>query len=74
MLTFEAGVGGRHNSPDKKGSRSNDLYSFYGQAVIALAPGVYIIPEAGYFSFGEDKDNEKLGNAFYFGGKWQIDF
>jgi hypothetical protein len=74
MLTFEAGVGARHNSPDMKGSRSNDIYSFYGQAVIALAPGVYVIPEAGYFSLGEDEDNNKNGNAFYIGGKWQIDF
>ena len=41
---------------------------------IALAPGVYIIPEVGYQEFGNTPEDEDKGNKMYLGAKWQIDF
>jgi hypothetical protein len=74
MISFEAGVGARHDDPDGKGTRNSDSWNVYAQSVIALAPGVFIIPEAGYFAEGNEVDGDKKGNSFYLGGKWQIDF
>jgi hypothetical protein len=42
--------------------------------VIALAPGVYVVPEVGYFDFDNNAKGEDAGSQFYLGGKWQIDF
>jgi hypothetical protein len=72
MISFEVGGGYRNDDPDK--GRNSTSYSFYGQSVIALAPGVYIIPEAGYFAEGTETNGKRDGNLFYIGGKWQIDF
>jgi hypothetical protein len=52
-----------------------EAYNIYGQAVITLAPGVFLIPEVGYFDFGDDlQDDEDRGSQWYAGAKWQIDF
>jgi hypothetical protein len=72
MLSFEAGAGIRNDSPDE--AHSSLSYSLYGQSVIVLAPGVYLIPEIGYFANGEDMANVKQGNQYYAGAKWQINF
>jgi hypothetical protein len=72
MLSFEAGGGYRNDNPgDGKNSNS---YSIYGQAVIAMAPGVYLIPEVSYFAEGTEQDGDRKGNTTWIGGKWQIDF
>jgi hypothetical protein len=42
--------------------------------VIALAPGVYVIPEVGYYDYDNSTDGEDAGSLFYLGGKWQINF
>jgi hypothetical protein len=49
---------------------SDDVNSYYAQATVTLAPGVYIVPEIGVV------DNEELGQTktTYFGAKWQINF
>jgi hypothetical protein len=44
-----------------------------------LAPGVYIAPEVGFYDYGEisfknNLPNIDLGNLWYVGAKWQIDF
>ena len=44
------------------------------QSVIALAPGVYVIPEVGYFDWDDNVDGDDAGSMFYLGGKWQINF
>ena len=49
-------------------------WEIYGQSVILLAPGVYIIPEIGYRDFGDDVTDSDAGSAWYAGGKWQINF
>jgi hypothetical protein len=72
MISFEVGGGYREDVADK--FKDSTSYSFYGQSVIALAPGVYLIPEAGYFAEGTKKNGKREGNLFYIGGKWQIDF
>ena len=72
MLSFEAGFGYRYDDPDK----ADDVqpWAVYLQSVIALAPGVYVIPEAGYYDFDQDSSGADTGSLFYIGGKWQINF
>ncbi len=72
MISFEAGYGYRNDDPDNQ--RSSNSQAFYGQSVIALAPGVHIIPEIGYYNDGKTKSGDKEGNSYYAGAKWQIDF
>jgi len=74
MLSFEGGFGYRVDDPDVNGADKQKQYGLYAQAVIVLAPGVYIIPEVGYFDFGDDFESNDAGNRVYAGGKWQIDF
>jgi hypothetical protein len=74
MLTFEAGFGYREDDPDVSGAKTSNPWCAYGQAVIALAPGVYIIPEIGYFDGDQDFAGNDAATLFYAGGKWQINF
>jgi hypothetical protein len=77
MLTFEAGAGYRSDDPkDAPDGFDNvqNAWSLYGQAVIAMAPGVWLIPEVGYYDYGDDFTDADAGDSFYAGGKWQIDF
>ena len=75
MVRFEAGVGYDNVSSDLKGSDDSNLWAAYGNAVIALAPGVWIIPEVGYYDNDVEPSNgHSAGNLWYAGGKWQIDF
>jgi hypothetical protein len=48
----------------------DDVKSYYGQAVVTLAPGVYVIPEIGVIDFDETSQN----TTTYYGAKWQINF
>jgi hypothetical protein len=77
MLTFEAGGGYRSDNPtDAPDGFDNvqNVWAVYGQAVIVMAPGVYVIPEVGYYDYGDDYTDADAGDAFYAGAKWQIDF
>ena len=76
QLTFELGAGYNYNDPDEDGADDTNITALYGQAVISLAPGVTVIPEAGYYSYGTDfgGTGQHDGSQFYVGGKWQIDF
>jgi hypothetical protein len=73
-LTLEAGGGWRNDNPDFEGADDTNVWVTYGQAVISLAPGVWIIPEAGYYDFGDDDFGDDAGSRWYAGAKWQIDF
>ncbi len=48
----------------------DDASSYYAQAVITIAPGVYVIPEIGVVDF--DEVSQTVTN--YYGAKWQINF
>jgi hypothetical protein len=73
-LKFEAGFGYRNDDPDAPGLDNDDFWQTYVQAVVTLAPGVYIVPEAGYQDFMDDVAGNDEGYQWYAGAKWQIDF
>jgi len=75
MVTFEAGFGYVDNSYDANGYSDNSPWEVYGQAVIALAPGVWVIPEIGYRDNDETPTTGRdAGSRMYVNAKWQIDF
>ena len=83
MLSFEAGFGYRNDRTDE-GPDTDDTglvsqkdtspWALYLQSVIALAPGVYVIPEIGYYDLDNNDTGDEAGSLFYLGGKWQINF
>jgi hypothetical protein len=73
-LSFEAGFGYREDNPDANGWDKSKPWNVYAQSVIVLAPGVYIIPEVGYFDGDKTFTDTDATSTFYLGGKWQIDF
>jgi hypothetical protein len=77
MWSFEAGFGYRQDDPKDAPNGFDEktkMWNGYVQSVITLAPGVYLIPEVGYYDFGNSFTDTELGSKFYLGGKWQIDF
>jgi hypothetical protein len=76
MFSFEAGAGIRGDATDGDNglARNTTPWAAYLQSVIALAPGVYIIPEVGYYDYDNNTDGDDAGSSFYLGGKWQINF
>lgn len=75
-LSFEAGFGWREDDPDVSGWDSQNAYMAYVQSVIALAPGVYLVPEVGYYKQDDNFDGTSptKEKQYYLGAKWQIDF
>jgi len=73
-LTFEGGGGYRMADSDASGVKGDDAWNIYGQAVVAMAPGVWLIPEVGYFNWLDGFDGKSQGDEIYLGAKWQIDF
>ncbi len=72
-LSVEAGAG--YRSDDNQDAEDKDTaWSGYLQAVITVAPGVYIVPEIGYFDYMDDPAGDNEGYEWYAGAKWQIDF
>jgi len=75
MLSFEGGFGYRKDSTDGGTQYDTAPWAAYVQSVIALAPGVYVIPEVGYYDFDTTAaTNKTAGSELYLGGKWQINF
>jgi hypothetical protein len=78
QLTFEGGVGYLDNDSDHQDEDDTDTMAYYLQAVISLAPGVWIIPEVGGYNYGDDiaagGTGKDAGDSIYAGAKWQIDF
>ena len=81
-VRFEIGGGWLRNEGQGDLDLDNDLYALYLQSVLTLAPSVYLVPEIGYIDFGDAKTtttdvirvDEQLGDLWYIGAKWQIDF
>jgi hypothetical protein len=72
-LLFETGIG--YRSDDNDAAQDKDTaWNAYLQAVITLAPGVYVVPEVGYFDYMDDNAGNNEGYSWYAGAKWQIDF
>jgi hypothetical protein len=76
-LTLEAGIGYLYTDADN--NFENSAYDVYAQAVLQLAPGVFIVPEAGWRDFGDrelvaGQQKIDLGSQWYAGAKWQINF
>lgn len=78
MVIFEAGYGAINSEANKGSNWEDDACSYYVNATINLAKGVFIVPEFGVI----DKDDVKYGTSAsadqgkmtYFGAKWQINF
>jgi hypothetical protein len=75
-LKFEAGGGYREdNAKNAPGpSQKDGSWIVYTQALITLAPGVYLVPEVGYYDYMDDVAGNDQGWQWYAGAKWQIDF
>ena len=73
-IGLEAGYGKVSNDIDVVGAKDDDACSYYVQATIGLAPGVFIVPEIGKIDNEKDAANVKEGDITYFGAKWQINF
>jgi hypothetical protein len=73
-LKFEVGGGYRSDDPDIDGTDADELWTIYGQAVVTLAPGVYLVPEIGYLDKMDNALGDDEGYQWYAGAKWQIDF
>jgi hypothetical protein len=77
MVAFEVGGGIADYDTDCAGCDDTNPWAVYGNATVQLAPGVWIIPEAGYFDFDNapvDISDNDAGSSFYIGAKWQLDF
>ena len=77
MVSLEAGFGWREDSSDAPATQDDDVWSAYVQLPLRLAPGVAVIPEFGYYDYGQtlaDVANDDDGSQWYLGAKWQIDF
>lgn len=74
QLTFEAGIGYIEDDSDAPGEDEDDNTEGYVNATIALAPGVWLIPEIGGTDYGDNINDDDEGDRYYAGAKWQIDF
>jgi hypothetical protein len=74
QVNFEAGFGYRSDDSDVAGTDEDEAWAAYGQAVISLAPGVYLVPEIGYYDYMDNAAGADEGDQIYIGAKWQIDF
>jgi hypothetical protein len=72
-LSFEAGAGYRSDDNDAADD-ADTAWAAYLQAVVSLAPNVYLVPEIGYFDYMDDANGDDEGYEWYAGMKWQIDF
>jgi hypothetical protein len=71
---FEVGGGYRADDPDENNIDKDEMWQVYGQLVLTLAPGVYLVPEAGYLDKMDNFAGDDEGYQWYAGAKWQIDF
>ncbi len=69
MITAEMGYGYAETDLDDA-TDEDEVSSYYINATVTLAPGVFVVPELGVIDGEEDGDTETT----YFGAKWQINF
>jgi len=72
-ITFEVGGGFRSDDQDAA-DHKDDAGQVYAQVLFTLAPGVYLVPEIGYFDYFDNSAGDDEGYEWYAGAKWQIDF
>lgn len=68
MFKVEAGYGYTETELDHQDGDRAAMY--YLNTTITLAPGVFVVPEVGFFDGRDDRDEETR----YIGMKWQINF
>jgi hypothetical protein len=75
-LRFEAGFGYRMDNADGAPgfSQKDEAWVVYLQALVTMAPGVYLCPEIGYIDYMNGVNGNSQGYQWYAGAKWQIDF
>jgi predicted porin len=73
MLRFEAGYAMNEFDVDEA-DEEDDTSTYYVQATINLAKGVFIVPEVGVVDYGNDSFDNDEGDLTYYGLKWQINF
>jgi|WetSurMetagenome_2_1015567.scaffolds.fasta_scaffold47658_1 hypothetical protein len=75
-LRFEAGFGFRQDNADGAPgySQKDEVWVTYLQAMVTMAPGVFLCPEVGYYDYMDGVNGSDQGNRWYAGAKWQIDF
>lgn len=71
-LSFEVGGGYAMNESDI--TEDDDKMSVYGNAVVHLAPGFFVVPEVGMVDYGDNSSGVDEGDQIYVGAKWQINF
>jgi hypothetical protein len=74
MVRLEAGYGWSASELDQKGSKEDDISSYYLQAKFTLAKNVFLTPEIGMIDHGDDSAGNDEGETTYFGAKWEIRF
>ena len=59
-LRFEAGFGYRQDNADGAPgfSQKDEFWVAYVQAMITMAPGVFLCPEVGYIDYMDDRDRQ----------------
>lgn len=74
MLSFEAGYGETDADYNMPGLVEDETASYYMQARISPAAGVFIIPEIGKRDYKNTTAGVDQGDTFYFGATWRINF
>jgi hypothetical protein len=81
MVTFEGGYAYANSELDASSTKADDFSTYYFQAVLQPAPGVFFIPEVGVRDFMKSGcagancvDRVDEGKHTYVGAKWQINF
>jgi hypothetical protein len=72
-LRFEAGYGMAEFDQDDS-INEDDVSSYYVNAKITFAKGVFIVPEIGVIDYGDDMFDADEGDTTYYGLQWQIRF
>jgi len=70
MFGLEAGFGYQETELDIAGTVTNEVNTYYVQAPITMAPGVFVVPEVGVLDYKEANESKTT----YIGAKWQINF
>ena len=73
-MSFEVGYGSISNEVDMAGFNEDETASYYLNAVVNLAKGIFLVPEIGVVDYKTDNANVDEGKTTYFGAKWQINF
>lgn len=78
-VSIEAGIGYVNSEVDVPGGDwEEDTLTYYVNLPIRLADIFFIVPEIGFIDFGDSEitgvPDEDLGDSWYAGAKWQINF